>query len=201
MSDNPLLLPPREVVVVLYPGDIGRETDVLRDEIADGLDAAATAAADRPARPKRMLEEPDEPPARDPEDEVLERLAVEHDEKAEREAERGIKVTLREVSARAYRELQDACDDPREGNRRDAVLGYDGDDFERRLVRAMLVEPEVTDDQFDEFADQAGAYNWAKLVTAAFGLCSRDVDVPKSFAVSALRLARETGRKPSAATE
>lgn len=174
MSENPLMVPPRERVVEIYPGDVEADLESLNAQIAE--------AANDP-RPKRLA---DKSPAL--------RLAEEYDALVEATRERAIKVTLRAVPHRTYRQLQDAHP-PRKGNKRDEVYGVNEDTFFPALIRASLVSPEVTDEQWDEFVSTVAAPALMRLSSTAFELATGEVALPKSSAVSALRRMRESDSK------
>ena len=178
---NPLIVAPRTKTVHLYPGGVEESLDDLREKLDEALNAEAS--------PRRMAE-------KSPAD----RLAREYDAKAKSAAENRVDVVLSEVSARAYRRLQDE-NPPCKGNKRDESLGFNEETFLRDLVQAALVSPEVTDEQFVEFADSVTEFNWRKLTSTAWELANQEADLPKPLAVSLLRRIRERESKQPVGTE
>lgn len=182
MSDNPLLVAPREKVVEIYSGDV--------EALLESLNAAITEAhADEAVRPKRNAQK----------SEAL-RLAEEYDKVVEAAREEAVKVTLRAVPHRTYRQLQEAHP-LRKGNKRDEVYGVNEDTFFAALVKASLVSPEVTDEQFEEFEDSCAAAAWLRLTNTAFELTTGEVALPKSSAVSVLRRMRGSDSQPAPDSE
>lgn len=179
---NPLIVPPRTKTVFLYPGGAEEELDDLRDK----LDAAMVA--DNPAT-RRMNSRSN-----------ADKIAAEFDAKAAAAAESAVRVVLAEVPARTYRQMQDE-NPPRKGNKRDDNLGFNEEAFLRALVRAAITSPEVTDEQFEEFADAVSEFHWRKLTTTAWEMANQELALPKPFAVSLLRRMREAGSKQQPDTE
>lgn len=180
MSENPLLVAPRERVVEIYPGDVEAQLAALEEQIA-------VAQADD--RPRRASE-------RNP---AL-ALAEEYDALVEATRERAVKVTLRAVPHRVYRQLQDAHP-PRKGSKRDEVYGVNEDSFFPALIKASLISPEVTDEQWDEFVATVAAPALLRLSQTAFELATGEVALPKSSAVSVLRRMRESDSRRQPVSE
>ena len=176
MSENPLMVPPRERVVEIYPGDVEAQLETLNAQIAE--------AATTEAKPGRMTTKTNS---------ALD-LATEYDELVEATRERAVKVTLRAVPHRVYRQLQDAHP-ARPGNKRDEIYGVNEDTFFPALVKAALVSPEVTDEQFEEFLTSVATPALMRLSNAAFELTTGEVTLPKSSAVSVLQRMRESGSR------
>lgn len=176
MTGNPLLPPPRERVVELYPGDIEARLAELREIMSDDV------TADKPAKPRRNSDKPVESPA--------DAAAKEYDQIVADARDRAVKVRLKAVPQRTFDQLRD--DHPaREDNKRDEALGFNTDTLFWPLIRAALVDP-VTDTQWAEFEAQCVHANFNKLATAAYELALEDVALPKSSAVSVLRRMRDS---------
>lgn len=173
---NPMMTKPREIPVVLLPGDYQAEHDRLVREV-DELEKRARSDKRLKAAALEAAEKVDA--FHDPEN-IPGAIAV--------------LVSDRNVSAKRIRQLQDECP-PRDKNRRDEVFGYDEDAFNRRLVRECIVEPELTDEQFAEWADSAPQRHWAKVRDAALKVTGEGEEIPKSSAVSVLLAARAAASK------
>lgn len=179
--NNPLIVPPRTTTVTLCPGGVEQRLDELMDliDVARAEEKSTRRMNDRPES-VRLAEEYD-------------RLLDEHEAKI-------VTVTLSEVPARQYREMQENHP-PRKGNRRDEQLGFSEPDFLRSLVEASIVEPAVTPEQFAEFADSVSEWNWKKLTTSAWALANTEPDLPKPRAVSLLRQMAERESRQRGGTE
>lgn len=93
-------------------------------------------------------------------------------------------VRVRQLQPRkAYRDLK-LAHPPREGNDRDRVVGANEDTFFDALVRACVVEPVFSDAQWERFNSALSDGQWQELVTAAWAVNERSVDVPFSRAAS-----------------
>jgi hypothetical protein len=164
-----MLTPPRESTVILLPGDYQDRHDALVREV-DDLELKARSDKRFKAKALKAAEAVDafHEPANIP--------GV-------------VVVTLREIPAPQVRRLQDSCP-PRKGVPRDEVYGYNEDDFHKALIRACLVSPELTDEQFDEWAEVAPSRHWLKVRDAALRVVGDGEDIPKSSAVSVLLASR-----------
>lgn len=70
---------------------------------------------------------------------------------------------------------------PREGNADDRLMGFNTESFPVALVRACLVDPDVTDDADWDALDEAMTFaQYDELVTTAMEVSRRKVDVPFS---------------------
>ena len=177
-----MMTKPREVSVVLLPGDYQDEHDRLVREV-DELEVRARS--DKRLKAKAL--------------EAAERVDAFHEPENIPGAVT-VLVSDRNVSAKRIRQMQDECP-PREKNRRDEVFGYNEDEFNRRLVRACIVEPELTEEQFEEWADSAPQRHWVKVRDAALKVTGEGEEIPKSSAVSVLLAARavESRQQPDTA--
>lgn len=77
---------------------------------------------------------------------------------------------------------------PREGNSQDRMLGYNSETLTEDLVRASIVSPELTDEQWGTVSDRMTAAQWQEFVTVANALNMEGVSVP--FSLSASRTLR-----------
>lgn len=177
---NPLMTTPREKKVPLLPGDYQDRISALAEQIDE---AESQAQSDKRKRA------------------VADKLAQEID--ALRDAanvDGAVVVTVREIPEVKKRQLQDDCP-PRKGNKRDEIYGYDEDAYATALVRASLVDPAVTDEQFDEWRATVSAPNFKKIRDAAFDVNEREVNLGKQSAVLLLRQARGDASRQQDDTE
>lgn len=75
---------------------------------------------------------------------------------------------------------------PRDDNASDKALGYNTDTFHDDLVRASIVAPELSDEQWELLADRMTAAQWQDFVTASQVLNIEKVSVPFSLSASAV---------------
>jgi hypothetical protein len=183
---NPLMTPPRERVVLLYPGDAEAQIAELREQIPA---LAAEEDGERAVPPGRLT---DKAPSL--------KAAAEIDRLTADARERAVKVTMREVPQRVVDQLRDEHP-PRPENERDKMLGLDEDGFYWALVRKSIVDPVVTDAQWAEFVESASMARRKLLVDTAEELSTKDVSLPKSSAVSALQRIRGSALKQPDDTE
>jgi len=81
----------------------------------------------------------------------------------------------------------------------DKALGYNVETFFPALIRACLVEPAMSDEQWKRLEELLTSKQYDDLIDAALAVTRRKVDVPFSFASSAmLATSGETSRQPSA---
>jgi hypothetical protein len=77
---------------------------------------------------------------------------------------------------------------PREGKDLDGQLGYNPDSFYPVIIRACVVEPDATDEEWTELLDERLSDNqFAQLAAAAFAVNEGDVNVPFSSVASSVR--------------
>lgn len=179
---NPLLAKPRRRTVTIYDGDVEAELDDLLEQVDKAFDEEAKGGARRMAGGKTPADQ----------------LAEAYD--ARRAAADGIDMVLQAIPERRGRQLQDDCP-PRPGNKRDEVWGFDQDRFLDLLVPAMLVDPVVTEEQWEEFREQVTSSAWSALRDAAYDLYNTGVDLPKLSAASLLQQMREADKRRRSATE
>lgn len=87
---------------------------------------------------------------------------------------------------------------PRKDDKVDAAMGYNVETFFSALIRACLLEPEVTDEQWERLEALLSSKQYDDLADAALTVSRRKVDVPFSFAASAtLRTSDETSKPQS----
>lgn len=90
---------------------------------------------------------------------------------------------LRAVPRRRWTKLY-AEHPPREGDHRDAATGFNRDSFFEALTRACIVDPQISDAEWEQLADLLSAAQWEKLVDASWEVNQQGVDVPFSSAAS-----------------
>lgn len=171
---NPLLPPAARKTVLLYSGE-----DAARlEEMDDELEAAWIRDATAPTRAGVPLgTEADE-------------VAAHRDAFLEEAKGRALSIVFEAISHRTLESLRDQSP-PRKGNRADEAAGYDRESFPFALLRASLVEPSVTDDQWKEFIENAPASRVREWVEVAEELATQDVNLPKLSAVMTLTRLRE----------
>ncbi len=182
MSDNPLLTPPREAVVEIWPGDVEQRLIDLEDAVNEAERLAEQASVQSSGEDRMGSKAKNKHAA-----EAL-RLAKEYDEVAS--SVTPVRLRLRAVPNRTYRQMCDAHP-PRKGNQRDEFEGVDVDEFYKALAYESLVEPEVSAEQWDEFVAQVREADWRKIATVARELSTGEVDIPKSSLASALNQQRQ----------
>lgn len=177
MSDNPLLTSRRRATVPLYPGDMEERLA----EFDRRLEEAYAVESDSGNSRASSVSDTD-------------RIAAEKDAYVEQVASDAPKVVLEGISERTVQRLRDDHP-PRKGNDLDERAGYNREEFASALVRACLVEPEVTDEQWEEFVEEASAGRMQTLFEHATEVTGEEVDLPKSSAVTALTRLRERERR------
>jgi hypothetical protein len=75
---------------------------------------------------------------------------------------------------------------PDEAVEGDQSLGYNVETFFPALIRQCLIEPEVDDAQWERLDSLLSTRQYDDLAEAAIAVCRRKVDVPFSFAASAM---------------
>lgn len=90
---------------------------------------------------------------------------------------------LRAVGRRKWTDLY-AEHPPRPDDKRDAMTGFNRDSFFDALVKACIVDPQISDAEWDALADLLSAAQWEALVDAAWEVNQSGVDVPFSSAAS-----------------
>lgn len=156
-------LPEKEVRICL-------RADLLADfEAAE----AALAQAQRAARAENSLEAGSDIHA------YAARVNAIRDEMASASAT----FRLRAVGRRKWTALY-ADHPPREGDARDAATGFNRETFFEALTRACIVDPEISDTQWDALAELLSAAQWDALVDAAWEVNQAGVDIPFSSAAS-----------------
>jgi hypothetical protein len=80
--------------------------------------------------------------------------------------------------------------DDGETNKADAQWGFNLDTFYPAIVRACLVDPELTDAEFEVLLDEKLTDSqFSELATAAFNLNAGAIDIPFSLAASRMKRA------------
>lgn len=102
--------------------------------------------------------------------------------------------TVRGLTRDAWTRLVAACP-PRDGDATDRSLGYNQETFWPALLRASVITPALTGEQWDKLTGALSAGQYDQLVNACLQVSRRKVDVPFSFAASAtLQSSDETSR-------
>lgn len=91
---------------------------------------------------------------------------------------------FRGLPRKAYSDLVASC--PPSDEDREKGAEVDWEKYSVAVVAACAVEPAMTVDEAGQIADVLTQAQWDSLVTAAFSVNKRDVDVPFSFAASAI---------------
>jgi len=94
-----------------------------------------------------------------------------------------VRFTVRALPRQKFTKLKSEHP-PREGNSDDARLGFDRDTFYDSLARACVVEPELSDGQWEQLDAVLSTAQWASLRATAWMVNSSDVDVPFLLAAS-----------------
>lgn len=104
---------------------------------------------------------------------------------------------LRAVGRRRWTALY-AEHPPRPDDKRDAMTGFNRDAFFDALVKACIVEPEISDSDWEALANLLSAAQWDALVEAAWDVNQAGVDVPFSSAASrALNRSEPASERPT----
>jgi len=78
-------------------------------------------------------------------------------------------------------------DDDNEMLEPDKYLGVNAETFYDAIIRACLIDPELTDEQWEQLVDTLTDQQYESLSDAAWALNRRDVDIPFSRAASAMK--------------
>lgn len=154
----------------------------LRDELEKAI-------GERDQRPQRVADDNDD----------LIQLAEAHDRVA-REASDGLEVVVGEISVYENRGLMFQAGDPRP-NTYDTLWGYNRDEYETLLVIASWVSPDWDEARIRRLAEAGGERTYGRVLQAALRVNDAEVEVPKPFAVSALRQMSERETRRDAPTE
>lgn len=176
MGDNPLMMDRRRGSVMLYPGDVEERIK----QFDEALDRAVLEESSGGARASSAAD--------------ADTIAADRDAFLEESQGRGVRVVLEAITERRVQQLRDSHP-PRKGDKLDEGVGFNREDFPAAFVRACVVEPEVTDEQWAEFVGEASAGRMRDLHEEAERITFGDVDLPKSSAVFALTRLRERERK------
>lgn len=93
--------------------------------------------------------------------------------------------TFEAMPRRAFKKLVDAHV-PRDEVPADQNTGFNNDTIWEPLIRASLIDPKVTDEQWEKLDGKLSFAQFDKLATAAFHVNTRGPDVPFSHAASLL---------------
>lgn len=175
----------RTRTIALYSPELEDALEELQAKWA----AAVAAAQQSPAR------ESDSGPT--PNDHMAEwnRLASEADQRPDT-----THVVVKRIPNWDFEDLIDE-NPPREGNKRDADVGFNRREVETGLLRQAIVSPKRTDAEFDEWVSTCERVHWRRIFEETWELNERAVDLPNQQVSAALRdaLASETLQPPERA--
>lgn len=161
---------PEKTVEVCLRGDLVAQVEDLERELRDLRTNTETMADQGRAR------------------KVAERIEA---ARAEMSA-KAIVFRFRGLDRHGWAQLLTDCP-PRDGVATDKALGYNPETFYPALIRRCLVEPQVTDEQWERLDARLSSGQFDSLADTALAVSRRKVDVPFSFAASAtLRSSAET---------
>lgn len=194
MSANPLLPKPREMWVELLSGDFEPRKQELERQITEaaeaetrGRESGTVARFGQPSNLAELVATSD-------------RLAAEYDALMAEARESGIVKILLRAAGRPWRQLKDEHP-PRPDNEYDEMLGVNRATFFEPAVKLCIVDPVVTDAQYDEFAEGLSSAQWERVSSTAWQVNEGETSIPKSSAVSLLQQTRDDGSKPAESTE
>lgn len=96
---------------------------------------------------------------------------------------------LRALPRSEFRSLQ-VAHPPREGEKLDTGFGVNSETFFPALIRATVIDPELSDTDWSELLDtRLTDFQFNELALSAWALNAREVDIPFSLAASRLRRA------------
>lgn len=90
---------------------------------------------------------------------------------------------LRALGDRAYSDFL-ALHPPRPEDRRDMLLGYNRETLGPALIRACLIDPKPSAEQWEKMRDVISAGEWSKLDKTARELNFAEINIPFSSAAS-----------------
>lgn len=153
----------------------------LRPDLLDDYNAAVTAldAAEKAHATDGSLDGSDKAAA-----------AALVDELRDQMLDASVRFTVRALPRRRWTALLGEHP-PREGDEMDARTGFNRDTFYDALVRECVVEPQLSDEQWDTLDAALSTAQFAALKTTAMVINSADVDVP--FLLAASRAPTSTG--------
>lgn len=147
----------------------------LRGDLLAEWDAASAALAEA----QRQAQVEDSLDAGGPVPGLMERVEAIR----EQMAQSSVTFRLRAVSRRRWTALY-AEHPPRDGDKTDALTGFNRDTFYDALTYECIVEPKITPQQWERLADNLSSAQFDTLAEAAWTVNRRDVDVPFSLAAS-----------------
>src|SRR5262245_4429835 len=110
-------------------------------------------------------------------------LAQEYDDLRAEAEETALRIVVQAVPRKQWRELLQAhppvADADGEIDEEHKRLGFNPDTFFDAIVKPCVVEPEFTDEEWDEFEEDCSEAHWDKLSSAAYLLNVQGVDLPK----------------------
>lgn len=194
MSANPLLPKPREMWVELLSGDYEPRKQELERQITEATEAERHARAGGTVARFGQASTLPELTAE------CDRLTAEYDALMGQAREEGFVRIMLRAAGRPWRQLKDEHP-PRADNEVDEALGVNRATFFEKAVRLCIAEPEVTDEQYDEFVEGLSAAQWDRVASTAWQVNEGETAIPKSSAVSLLRAMRDDASKSAETTE
>ena len=159
MSINPIT--PRTDTVIVLQGD---DDEILRDLKAE-VDRLEKSKPKKPITARTLA---DLDPEQDWEAD-LEAARDRHDAFAEEAKERGVKVILRALGRKTYRDLI-AAHPPRDGNEGDKDFGANVDDLQEALVPLCMASPAGSNEERSAFLDSLNEGQFGDLAIRAWQL-------------------------------
>lgn len=87
---------------------------------------------------------------------------------------------------------------PRQGNRVDQAQNVNTDTFWPVVIREAIVDPQLDDEDWQNFQDAVAGGEWEKLMDAVFDLNRKAVDIPFSRRASQILQTASGGSEPPA---
>lgn len=149
---------PRTATVNVYVGDYHDRLDHLERRVLEAADSFDGRSATLDETPEHLA------------------LAAEYDALAAEASKHRVEVTLRALGRKQSKELR-AAHPPRSGDsatdmqvRGDLVMGVNEETFKDELVRASVIAPEMTEDDFDNLSEGAFSVLYATALDLTYGV-------------------------------
>lgn len=155
---------PRRTIHVCVRGDLVAEVERLEREISAQHNPLGDTRLTGNAEARKIAEQ-------------IESLRAEMQDST-------IEFVLQALPRRAFQKFY-ADHPPRDSNADDKAMGYNTETFHDDLVRASIVEPVLSDEQWGQLADNMTAAQWHEFVTASQTLNMERVSIPFSLSASA----------------
>lgn len=172
---------PRTATLTIYQGDDLARIDELHQAVVRAENDATTRLGHE--QPAGLAE------------------AEEHDEFVREAEQRAVKVVVKALGRRRWRELVGEHP-PREGNEADEGLGVNDETFGDALVAASVISPEMSDGEMTDFLDSLRDADFQRIYMQCFWLNRGQGEAPKASLASELTSrnaetsrSRETGER------